>query len=909
MDGSKGSGPGKSRGQGRASRQSNAGANGGGGPRRPQQMQTPGQQQAWRGGGHAQGGNGNPPGSGTSQRGGGDGYGGGNRNNQRGGFQGARAPNPVMAAPTSAPQQRAPAPTSQGRASSHGAEVVKEEARGSVRGRRVITEFIATRPKDCVSKCGKSGTPVHVQANYFRVLKTPKWSIFKYRIDFSPEIDLIRVRKGCIYEHREVFGGYLFDGAMLFSVKNLGTEVKELYCKNREGEPIQIKVKNVGEIQVTDIQILQVLNLILRRSMEGLNLQLVGRNFFDPLAKICVPNHKLEIWPGYTTSIRQHEQDILLCSEISHKIMRTDTLLDILIKCAQDGGDYQFSFKKEVVGMVVLTDYNNKTYRIDDVDFSQNPLSTFNTKDGDKSYMDYYQSRYKLVIRDKKQPLLVSRPTEKNVRSGQNEFIMLIPELSRATGLNDQMKNNRVLMRAIADHTRLAPEPRIGRLKTFHKRLDGSQASREVLKAWDLKLDSNLVELPGRIIKPTNIVFANNRRYACDRNADWNREFRNNSMFVQKEIKRWYVIVPNRFTREANEFVQMIRKAAGGMRMNIAEPRLLEMQDDRNPSYASAIETACKSDPQILAIVVFNDNAERYSCIKKKCIVDRGIPSQVLNLRTIAPRGNRSGLMSVATKVVIQLNAKLLGAPWMVEIPLSGLMTVGFDVCHSAKDSLKSYGALVATMDMKRSTSYFSAVTEHLKGQELSNEIVLNMNKALKNYREAHGALPERIAFYRDGVGDGQLQQVVENEISSLKSKLDQIYHDAGIEAGCRMAFIVVSKRINTRFFVNGQNPEPGLVVDNVVTLPERYDFFLVSQSVRQGTVSPTSYNVIHDSMGLDADKLQMLTYKMTHMYFNWAGACRVPAVCQYAHKLAFMVAQYLHRAPSNALESQLYFL
>jgi len=43
-------------------------------------------------------------------------------------------------------------------------------------------------------------------------------------------------------------------------------------------------------------------------------------------------------------------------------------------------------------------------------------------------------------------------------------------------------------------------------------------------------------------------------------------------------------------------------------------------------------------------------------------------------------------------------------------------------------------------------------------------------------------------------------------------------------------------------------NPPSGTVVDDVVTLPERYDFFLVSQSVRQGTVNPTSYNVIKDT-------------------------------------------------------------
>ncbi len=49
-----------------------------------------------------------------------------------------------------------------------------------------------------------------------------------------------------------------------------------------------------------------------------------------------------------------------------------------------------------------------------------------------------------------------------------------------------------------------------------------------------------------------------------------------------------------------------------------------------------------------------------------------------------------------------------------------------------------------------------------------------------------------------------------------------------------KFTYIVVSKRINTRFFrVNGGapgNPPSGTIVDDVVTLPERYDFFLISQ-------------------------------------------------------------------------------
>ena len=89
------------------------------------------------------------------------------------------------------------------------------------------------------------------------------------------------------------------------------------------------------------------------------------------------------------------------------------------------------------------------------------------------------------------------------------------------------------------------------------------------------------------------------------------------------------------------------------------------------------------------------------------------------------------------------------------------------------------------------------------------------------------------------------------------------------------IAFIVVSKRINTRFFKMdqrgmGSNPPCGTVVDNKVTLNERFDFFLVSQKVTQGTVSPTSYNVIEDNTGIKPDVHQKLAYTLTHLYYNW---------------------------------------
>lgn len=38
-----------------------------------------------------------------------------------------------------------------------------------------------------------------------------------------------------------------------------------------------------------------------------------------------------------------------------------------------------------------MTDYNKKTYRVDDVSWNETPNSTFKMKDGEITYVDYYQ--------------------------------------------------------------------------------------------------------------------------------------------------------------------------------------------------------------------------------------------------------------------------------------------------------------------------------------------------------------------------------------------------------------------------------------------------------------------------------------------------------------------------------------
>ena len=55
-------------------------------------------------------------------------------------------------------------------------------------------------------------------------------------------------------------------------------------------------------------------------------------------------------------------------------------------------------------------------------------------------------------------------------------------------------------------------------------------------------------------------------------------------------------------------------------------------------------------------------------------------------------------------------------------------------------------------------------------------------------------------------------------------------------------------------------------------------DLFVV---LFQGTVTPTHYIVIHDTASMKTDRVQQLTYKLCHLYYNWPGTIRVPAPCQ----------------------------
>lgn len=81
------------------------------------------------------------------------------------------------------------------------------------------------------------------------------------------------------------------------------------------------------------------------------------------LLQIIVSGQKLELWPGYVTSIRQHETNILMCCEINHKVMRQETALELLTACIRgDGRMYKVSVTSLLLWAAVFVHLPNVHY-------------------------------------------------------------------------------------------------------------------------------------------------------------------------------------------------------------------------------------------------------------------------------------------------------------------------------------------------------------------------------------------------------------------------------------------------------------------------------------------------------------------------------------------------------------------
>lgn len=239
-------------------------------------------------------------------------------------------------------------------------------------------------------------------------------------------------------------------------------------------------------------------------------------------------------------------------------------------------------------------------------------------------------------------------------------------------------------------------------------------------------------------------------------------------------------------------------------------------------------------------------------------------------------------------------------------------MMIGADVYH--KSGRESVASVVGTTNPSFSAYTSLSSVQPKRGQEIMDNVATMVIDCVTEFVKINRRVPSTIMFYRDGVGKGQYELVKSIEVAKIKKELEKKYLDK-----CpKLDFILVNKRINDRFYLDNssapaaknqkprwgknnhynkptpkvKNPESGTMVLDHCTSDTHQDFFMVAQNVTQGTATPTHYTFLNKESDFDWDTILSMTYFQTYNYYNWAGPVKVPAVCQYAHKQAYMIGE-----------------
>ncbi|KFO23754.1 Piwi-like protein 3 [Fukomys damarensis] len=381
---------------------------------------------------------------------------------------------------------------------------------------------------------------------------------------------------------------------------------------------------------------------------------------------------------------------------------------------------------------------------------------------------------------------------------------------------------------------------------------------------------------------------------------DWLRESRNTPLLSAKSLSNWVLLYTGEYVINARALLRSLHRVTPTMGITMRSARMYEVNDDPR-SYIDTLRDCVTPHTDMVVCVLPDGEKYRYNEIKRFLCIHCPVPSQCVIAETLIPG---STLLTITTKIVQQMNCKMGGALWKVETGLQKTMFIGIDCFHDIINRQKSIAGFVASTN-EELTKWCSQCVFQEPGQELVDGLSSCLEAALDSWFRNVQEQPDSVVVYRDGVGDGQLQALLDHEIPQLVNLLRK--------RQVKLTFIVVKKRINTRFFVECQehlyNPPSGTVIDAALTREEWYDFYIVSQFSKHGTVTPTHYNVIYDTVCLDPDTVQRLTYKLCHMYYNFPGIIRVPAPCHYAHKLAYFVGQNIQQEPHNSLSDCLYYL
>uniref|UniRef100_A0A9J2PLL4 Piwi domain-containing protein n=1 Tax=Ascaris lumbricoides TaxID=6252 RepID=A0A9J2PLL4_ASCLU len=412
----------------------------------------------------------------------------------------------------------------------------------------------------------------------------------------------------------------------------------------------------------------------------------------------------------------------------------------------------------------------------------------------------------------------------------------------------------------------------------------GVKVSRE-----PLKVEANRRTLP-------KITFGQEFTASADQKmANW----KSGEYLSPARIKQFYVLFDDENDEDnVKSFVNALRGIANSKGMVLEnEPQIERVPFVKLEAYFQRLS----SDPNNPTFIMYIDEREQSHDDLKLYEALYQVITQHIKANTMREAPDRPQTLE---NIVNKMNAKNFGQNYQIVpeafaknkwIGRGETLVIGYDVCHP--ESQATHQRRMGLPHDEPSVIGFSfngarnpetfigdyAYHEPRKEQVTNSILEERAYRMVKLFTEHRGSLPKLVIITRDGVSEGQIKMVVEEELDAIKVGIRNYIEHSQKPTAREPKYVVViaTKRHNKRFFEmrNGQmtNTQPGTVVDHTVTRADVTEVFMQSHRVIQGTGKLPAYTMPVNEANMTMEELQSMMMALCYEHQIVNAAISIP--------------------------------
>lgn len=671
-----------------------------------------------------------------------------------------------------------------------------------------------------------------------------------------------------------------------------------------------IELKRPDKIQLSqdDWQYTFLLNRLIDIIAKEFKMWREGQFLYEPKDVLSLREKRIahitgsSAYQGYYRGVRLYS-DLFLIVDLKYRVKSISNLWEevksYLIYLKEDpyhpSQDALKKLHRRFRGAIVVPEYEitrSPVKRIVEFDFSKTVDDESETSDGKwHGSPAKYQEMFEREVKYHNQPQV-------RVRRSDGVDEPHVPELLRVTRTIEDLKTrvkSPLDVKAIVNIFRPKPDTRARLTVRFIRKISTPKLAKS------LKLSQEPLWVETKNYNPVRLEWADGKILEINQDKDFYTAFKSKRYRYLRTtpMKSILIVAPGEQEKLVSAFYQELREVSEQMGQPFPKAEFVPTSGVGYEHFFDILEHGKIDLPHRDLVLTFTTKGDEriYNLIKKKLVVDTGVPSQHVSLETadmilrnlqLEPM-KRGDAQTALNLLGMQIVSKVGGAPWKFAEPLApeGTIFIGLDIFHDPFRLKPSAAASCAVFDNTGEYIYGSGAVFQTVGRQSIEKIDQLTRLMIEHYQNMESHPPTYVIAFRHGVTPG---------FPMLQEEMDTFERTLGEFGITQYAFITVRERTHIRMYSSlmkdwrkAAHPVPGSAV---IGYPFSESQFLLqsSEAIGFGVPIPVLSTVHRSKTPFKMeDYVKMSAWLARH---HWASgrAVRIPVPIRYASQLAYFV-------------------